>query len=231
MAGMGARTPLSLNLTILPIHSNSLPRTSRVYLEDMTMLPRTNIFPALIAVALAGLFLLQLPPVGAEESDSEPYAGLYIDSFGVSGVIDHHYAITELTQHFRNTGEDAEEARFQVKLPARAFISNFSLEVDGVTYYAVVMGKDTAQEEYANASAAGRPGIRDQYSTRHDIGRHPFSGGFPLAHDITRSRATHRPEKSGVESRRIPKRPGQRAKTRRPHARYEIPRLHSHPEH
>ncbi len=119
------------------------------------MQTRTNIFPTLIAVALAGLFLLQLPPVDAEEPGTEPYAGLYIDSFGVSGVIDHHYAITELTQHFINTGEDAEEARFQVKLPARAFISNFSLKVDGVTYYAVVMGKDKAQEEYANASAAG----------------------------------------------------------------------------
>ena len=111
---------------------------------------------ALFAVALAGMMLLSFPPVGGETAPAEDsYEELYIDHFAVRGDINYHYAVTELKQEFRNPGEEAVEATFRVQIPERAFITNFSLEVDGETYYAEVLEKDHAREEYSNASSAG----------------------------------------------------------------------------
>ena len=92
------------------------------------MQTRIAILPTFFALALAGLYFLQSMPVDAEfRGDTKAPQDLYIDTFAVTGTVDHHYAITEYSQLFRNPGEEAQEATFQVKIP------DVSCKVSGVS--------------------------------------------------------------------------------------------------
>uniref|UniRef100_A0A7N5JCF4 Inter-alpha-trypsin inhibitor heavy chain 4 n=1 Tax=Ailuropoda melanoleuca TaxID=9646 RepID=A0A7N5JCF4_AILME len=48
-----------------------------------------------------------------------------------------------------------QEATFQVELPRRAFITNFSMIIEGVTYPGIIKKKAAAQEQYSAAVARG----------------------------------------------------------------------------
>ena len=125
------------------------------------MLERKTILPAVLALVLSALFMIQAPSAEGARAGEEPvYEELYINHFGVKGNINHNYAVTELSQQFTNPGEDAVEAGFMVQIPQKAFISNFSLEVDGVTYYGEVL-LDWIVERLANQKGSPDTPLED----------------------------------------------------------------------
>ena len=65
------------------------------------------------------------------------------------------YAVTEVTRVMENPGDEAMDHTFVFRIPEGALISNFSIEVDEVTYFADVMEKEEAEEAYQEAVAAG----------------------------------------------------------------------------
>uniref|UniRef100_A0A4X2L4Y4 Inter-alpha-trypsin inhibitor heavy chain 4 n=1 Tax=Vombatus ursinus TaxID=29139 RepID=A0A4X2L4Y4_VOMUR len=65
------------------------------------------------------------------------------------------FAHTTITSHVVNKADRAQEATFQVEIPKTAFITNFSMIIDGVTYPGEMKEKASAQERYRLALAKG----------------------------------------------------------------------------
>lgn len=102
------------------------------------------------------LSTLVVPQVLAEEGtgdgDGHPLL-LVAEVYEV--LVMESYAVTEITRVFENPTEEAVDHVFDFLIPMGALISNFSLLVDGTTYYADVLEKDKAEEKYQQAVANG----------------------------------------------------------------------------
>ncbi|XP_014643979.1 PREDICTED: inter-alpha-trypsin inhibitor heavy chain H4 [Ceratotherium simum simum] len=99
------------------------------------------------------LVLLSLPAVlqatTARKNDIDIY------SFTVDSKVSSRFAHTVVTSRVVNKADTVQEATFQMELPKKAFITNFSMIIDGVTYPGNIKEKATAQEQYSAAVARG----------------------------------------------------------------------------
>ncbi len=109
-----------------------------------------------LLLALLGMCAALFPALSAPAVAQEGNDPVVLRSMNIVTVIDNAYAVTEISQEFENTDDDAAEAFFSVMIPDRAFISNFSLTLDGSTYYADVLTKDEAEEKYKESVASGK---------------------------------------------------------------------------
>lgn len=81
--------------------------------------------------------------------------GIDIYSLTVDSRVSSRFAHTVVTSRVVNRADAVQEATFQVELPRKAFITNFSMIIDGVTYPGVVKEKAEAQEQYSAAVGRG----------------------------------------------------------------------------
>ncbi|XP_040850553.1 inter-alpha-trypsin inhibitor heavy chain H4 [Ochotona curzoniae] len=81
--------------------------------------------------------------------------GIDIYSLTVHSEVSARFARTVITSRVVNRAETVQEAAFQIELPRKAFITNFSMTIDGVTYPGIVREKAAAQEQYSAAKARG----------------------------------------------------------------------------
>ncbi|KAK7819760.1 hypothetical protein U0070_012366, partial [Myodes glareolus] len=81
--------------------------------------------------------------------------GIDIYSLTVDSQVSSRFAHTVVTSRVVNRAEAAQEAIFQLELPRKAFITNFSMVIDGVTYPGIVQDKVAAQEQYQAAVGRG----------------------------------------------------------------------------
>uniref|UniRef100_A0A8C0CVW1 Inter-alpha-trypsin inhibitor heavy chain 4 n=1 Tax=Balaenoptera musculus TaxID=9771 RepID=A0A8C0CVW1_BALMU len=65
------------------------------------------------------------------------------------------FAHTVVTSRVVNKASTLQEITFQMELPKKAFITNFSMIIDGVTYPGNIKEKAAAQEQYSAAVARG----------------------------------------------------------------------------
>ncbi|XP_072276519.1 inter-alpha-trypsin inhibitor heavy chain H3-like isoform X2 [Pyxicephalus adspersus] len=65
------------------------------------------------------------------------------------------FARTLITTEIRNTEDSSQEAIFEVELPKTAFITNFSMTIDGVTTVGMVQKKEEADQMYSRAVSRG----------------------------------------------------------------------------
>ncbi|XP_060544999.1 LOW QUALITY PROTEIN: inter-alpha-trypsin inhibitor heavy chain H3-like [Pantherophis guttatus] len=61
-----------------------------------------------------------------------------------------------ITSRAVNRANVSKEAQFDVELPKTAFISNFTLTIDGVTYPGIIKEKEAAQKQYQQAVSRGQ---------------------------------------------------------------------------
>lgn len=73
----------------------------------------------------------------------------------VDSRVSSRFAHTVVTSRVVNRADVVQEATFQVELPRKAFITNFSMIIDGVTYPGVVKEKAEAQKQYSAAVGRG----------------------------------------------------------------------------
>ncbi|KAL7986019.1 hypothetical protein Chor_011185 [Crotalus horridus] len=66
------------------------------------------------------------------------------------------YAHTVITSRIVNRGDYSDEAVFDVELPKKAFITNFSMTIDGETYPGIIKEKQAAQTQYESAISRGQ---------------------------------------------------------------------------
>ena len=74
-------------------------------------------------------------------------------SLQVTSKISSRFANTLVTSVMQNTSPKSRETKFVVQLPETAFISNFSMVVDGKVYIGEVKERNAAREEYEEAKS------------------------------------------------------------------------------
>ncbi|NXI39448.1 ITIH4 inhibitor, partial [Galbula dea] len=66
------------------------------------------------------------------------------------------FAHTVITSKIVNRANETREATFEVELPKTAFITNFSMSIDGKVYPGIIKEKASAQQEYDTAVSQGQ---------------------------------------------------------------------------
>ncbi|XP_036389131.1 inter-alpha-trypsin inhibitor heavy chain H4-like isoform X2 [Megalops cyprinoides] len=87
---------------------------------------------------------------GQETSDLDIY------SFLIKSEVSSRYAITVITSRVANRANESREVDFHVELPKNAFISKFTMTIDGKAYDGVVKKKEEAQQQYSRAVSRGQ---------------------------------------------------------------------------
>ncbi|KAM4651599.1 inter-alpha-trypsin inhibitor heavy chain H3-like [Discoglossus pictus] len=103
---------------------------------------------ALLLILLAGSVIPADAQVG---HDPVRVRSLHVDS-----LITSRFARNVITSRVSNEGNASREISFDVELPKSAFISNFSMTIDGKTYVGSVKEKKVAQKVYNEAVSRGQ---------------------------------------------------------------------------
>ncbi|XP_070216213.1 inter-alpha-trypsin inhibitor heavy chain H4 isoform X1 [Bos mutus] len=102
-----------------------------------------------IVLVLLSLAVLQTSKAQKVQNDIDIY------SLTVDSKVSSRFAHTVITSRVVNKADAVREATFQMELPKKAFITNFSMVIDGVTYPGNIKEKAAAQEQYSAAVARG----------------------------------------------------------------------------
>ncbi|KAM6177390.1 inter-alpha-trypsin inhibitor heavy chain H4 [Erethizon dorsatum] len=102
-----------------------------------------------IILVLPSLLLTVLQTTTAQKN------GIDIYSLTVDSKVSSRFAHTVVTSRVVNRADAVQQATFQMELPKKAFITNFSMIIDGVTYPGNVKEKAMAQEQYSAAVSRG----------------------------------------------------------------------------
>ncbi|XP_062401903.1 inter-alpha-trypsin inhibitor heavy chain H3-like [Sardina pilchardus] len=79
-----------------------------------------------------------------------------VQSMKVDCKVASRFSHTIMTTVAKNNGNSSKEIFFEVDLPKTAFITNFSMEIDGETYVGEVKEKETAKKQYEKAVSSGQ---------------------------------------------------------------------------
>ncbi|NXQ14003.1 ITIH4 inhibitor, partial [Peucedramus taeniatus] len=79
-----------------------------------------------------------------------------IYSLHVDCKVTSRFAHTVITSRIVNHANESREATFEVELPKTAFITNFSMSIDGEVYPGIIKEKAAAQNEYDSAVSQGQ---------------------------------------------------------------------------
>ncbi|XP_063071037.1 inter-alpha-trypsin inhibitor heavy chain H3-like [Engraulis encrasicolus] len=83
-------------------------------------------------------------------------AEVEIQSVKLDCKVTSRFAHTVMTTKALNNGNSSKEIFFEVELPKTAFITNFSMEIEGKTYVGDVKEKETAKKQYEKAVSSGQ---------------------------------------------------------------------------
>ncbi|MFQ5820737.1 MAG: VIT domain-containing protein [Candidatus Heimdallarchaeota archaeon] len=125
---------------------------------------------ALLALTNSTIFVKGVPVVMTDSGI------LPIRTQRVNVLIDNGYVVTNVSQEFYNPHDVAVQGTYLFAIPEEAFISNFSLTLDGVKYYGTILPRDQAEEQYQEAVEAGRTAALLEY-----VGRKLFTYAVSLA--------------------------------------------------
>jgi len=128
---------------------------------------------AIFLMLLGSILCINLaaPTTGAASSTSPE-----VNYIRYNTTIDNNYAVTQITEEFYNPNNYSVDDTFSIRIPEKAFISNFSLTIDGETHYAEVVSKQLAKEQYNAAVTSGQDaGLVESY------GKYVFSYSVSLS--------------------------------------------------
>ncbi|KAM3911741.1 inter-alpha-trypsin inhibitor heavy chain H6 [Leptodactylus fuscus] len=106
---------------------------------------------------------------------------LTISSLCIQSTIVSRYALTKVQTVMVNPHEESKDAIFDLELPSSAFISNFTLTVNGKTHVAEVKEKHQAKKMYDEARRQGKTtahvGTRDRETEKFRVSMNVEAGG------------------------------------------------------
>ncbi|KAF6312958.1 inter-alpha-trypsin inhibitor heavy chain 4 [Rhinolophus ferrumequinum] len=108
------------------------------------------------AAPTCGIVLVLLSLLAVLQTTTAQKNDIDIYSLTVDSKVSSRFAHTVVTSRVVNRADTLQEATFQMELPKKAFITNFSMIIDGVTYPGNIKDKAAAQEQYAEAVARGQ---------------------------------------------------------------------------
>ncbi|KAM6248124.1 inter-alpha-trypsin inhibitor heavy chain H3-like [Spheniscus humboldti] len=82
--------------------------------------------------------------------------GIEIYSMKIDSKVTSRFAHNVITSQAVNRGNVHKEVFFDVELPKTAFITNFSMTIDGVTYPGTIKEKEVAKKQYEKAVSKGQ---------------------------------------------------------------------------
>ncbi|NWX34343.1 ITIH3 inhibitor, partial [Notiomystis cincta] len=82
--------------------------------------------------------------------------GIEIYSMKIESKVTSRFAHNVITSRAVNRGNVSKEVFFDVELPKTAFITNFSMTIDGVTYPGIIKEKEAAKKQYEKAVSRGQ---------------------------------------------------------------------------
>ncbi|KAF7229431.1 inter-alpha-trypsin inhibitor heavy chain H2 isoform X1 [Nothobranchius furzeri] len=93
-----------------------------------------------------------------EEEDFQAVRGedITVKSYKVESRITSRFAHTTVRSSVVNSGPEAQSIVFNVQIPKRAFISNFTMNVNGITFVGSVKEKTVARNLYAQARSRNK---------------------------------------------------------------------------
>ncbi|XP_072438161.1 inter-alpha-trypsin inhibitor heavy chain H3-like [Chiloscyllium punctatum] len=91
-----------------------------------------------------------------EELAKNPERELEIYSMKIESKVTSRFAHNVVINRVVNRANESREAFFEMELPKTAFITNFSMTLDGVTYVGAVKEKQVAQQQYQQAVSRGQ---------------------------------------------------------------------------
>ncbi|GCC25549.1 hypothetical protein chiPu_0003960 [Chiloscyllium punctatum] len=86
----------------------------------------------------------------------KPERELEIYSMKIESKVTSRFAHNVVINRVVNRANESREAFFEMELPKTAFITNFSMTLDGVTYVGAVKEKQVAQQQYQQAVSRGQ---------------------------------------------------------------------------
>ncbi|OCT58117.1 hypothetical protein XELAEV_18002612mg [Xenopus laevis] len=86
----------------------------------------------------------------------QPSDDLEIYSVNIQSQITSRFAHNVITSRAVNRADRSQEVSFDVDLPKTAFITNFTMVIDGVTYPGVIKEKEAAKKQYEKAVSRGQ---------------------------------------------------------------------------
>lgn len=107
-------------------------------------------------VRTCGRVLVLLSLLAIHQTTTAQKNGIDIYSLTVDSRVSSRFAHTVVTSRVVNRASTVQEATFQMELPKKAFITNFSMIIDGVTYPGIIKEKAKAQAQYSAAVAKGK---------------------------------------------------------------------------
>ncbi|HDN65340.1 MAG TPA: VWA domain-containing protein, partial [Methanosarcinales archaeon] len=103
-----------------------------------------------------GICLIILAILAGCAQISSAATGTTIDYLHITADVNNGYAITSIEEKLTNPHNTATDDEFRFLIPDSAFISGFSLFIDGVEYEADVLPKEEADERFEAAVSEGR---------------------------------------------------------------------------
>ncbi|XP_048462661.1 inter-alpha-trypsin inhibitor heavy chain H3-like [Rhincodon typus] len=91
-----------------------------------------------------------------EEHAKNPERELEIYGMKIESKVTSRFAHNVVISRVVNRANESKEAFFEMELPKTAFITNFSMTLDGVTYMGAVKEKQVAQQQYQQAVSRGQ---------------------------------------------------------------------------
>ncbi|KAM4022291.1 inter-alpha-trypsin inhibitor heavy chain H3-like isoform 2-T2 [Anomaloglossus baeobatrachus] len=88
--------------------------------------------------------------------NSQPVNDIEIYSIDISSLVTSRFAHNVITSKAVNHANVSKEAIFDVDLPKTAFITNFTMTIDGESYPGVIKEKEVARKQYETAVSRGQ---------------------------------------------------------------------------
>ncbi|XP_025961128.2 inter-alpha-trypsin inhibitor heavy chain H4 isoform X1 [Dromaius novaehollandiae] len=102
------------------------------------------------------LAVVVLASLAALADGIDPKHAIEIYSLHVDCKVTSRFAHTVITSKIVNRANASSEVTFEVELPKTAFISNFSMSIDGKVYPGIIKEKASAQKQYDTAVSHGQ---------------------------------------------------------------------------
>nr|CAB3257367.1 inter-alpha-trypsin inhibitor heavy chain H4 [Phallusia mammillata] len=127
-------------------------------MEQSMAIVKFFVFAMLVVASdafIAGRFDNDVAPLVRNRRSSENGFAT-ITQFHVKSLVTTRYARVRVTSVVRNDAEVAKAVSVEMRLPKAAFISNFSMDIEGQVYVGIVKEKAAAKAQYKAAVARGQ---------------------------------------------------------------------------
>ncbi|XP_044158164.1 inter-alpha-trypsin inhibitor heavy chain H3-like isoform X1 [Bufo gargarizans] len=129
-------------------------RVVRIFKMDQLLLVFTLLFYVLSPIN--GDFLIEGLRGIQKRSTDRPVKDIEFYRIDINSQVTSRFAHNVITSRAVNRANISKEAIFDVDLPKTAFITNFSMIIDGVTYSGVIKEKEAAKKQYDKAVSRGQ---------------------------------------------------------------------------